>query len=384
MDKNNITILRLFGDCEFYYNLIKGFTQIKNYNITGLLSPFILSECTVFVHEALSYLNMEKVVSKDTSKLFKDSYHVIRNRIHYFPSKPFDFSFEKENSENMIRKIQSHFLTRPVDNLYSLRYDLSYGKIENKIYFSNIDIYSLLNGTNIEKNGNIIGDALKQYCKDLSSIISSIRQGIVDSSSNFTIKLNDLCLNTTDFNIEYFDGKFDIATKSLGFSEYITLIALRFLNNIGSLIYVVNKLFDLQWIDTYYLYFFTRLIAIRFDEISDAIYRIENDFPPDISGDFITLLKSKNIYPFPDDLRSSARKLRNSIHYNPLSEIWDIDFGKSFYWHDNFLKQASSSLFSLKIWNDDYIMFKNKMLSHLESFHELLANMFDYELKKII
>ena len=180
-------------------------------------------------------------------------------------------------------------------------------------------------------------------------------------------------MDFTDQNIELSNGKFDTAVENSGYSNYFTAILLRLLNDLGSLLYCVKTLFLDDWINTYHLYFFTRLIAVRFDEISDAIYIIDKNFPCEESTVFIELLKTNNIYPLPEDIRVIARKLRNSIHYNSQNEIWDIDLSKSFYWHFNFLKQASVGNSYFSDWPDDFIVLKDKMLACLGGLHALLS-----------
>lgn len=382
IDKNNMTSMKLLWDCEFYYKLITGFIEANDNRTSTLLSAIILRECTVFIQEMSLYLPIiEEAILSDCSNLFKNSYQIIRNRVHYFTSQPFDYLTEKSNAENMIRKIQKHSLTRPVDDMSAFRYDLSYIKVENMLCFSNIDVAILFEGTSIENKGNIIGHALKQYSTDLARIISSMKQGIANTDLKYIIKLEDLIPNNEEFTVEFFDGKFDVAVEKQGFTEFLTIISLRILSDIGSLQYMVSKLFDAEWRDSYHLYFFTRLIAIRFDEISDAIYKIDTDFPEGEAVEFISSLKSRNIYPFPEDIRLIAKKMRNSIHYNSSNEIWNIDLEKQFYWYDNFLKQASTKNTNLTVWPDDYMLLKDKMLAHLDLLHKWFSEVFDYELK---
>lgn len=384
MDKDNVTNIKLIWDCEFYYNLLTGFIKTNDNKISTLLSSIILRECTVFVMETMSYVpDIEEAVLNDISKLFRDSYPIIRDRIHYFTSQPFDYIVEKTIAENAIQKVQEYFLTRPVDDISAFRYDISYLKFEDKIYLSSIDISLLLEGTLIENNGQIIGPALEKYSSDLASIISSLKNGFSNAKLKDIIKLENLIPNKINFDIEFFNGKFDTAVERSRESRHLTVILLRFISDIGSLKYLVNKLFKPEWEETYYLYFFTRLIAIRFDEISDAIYEIENNFPKNETDNFISVLREKNIYPFPKDLRLIAKKLRNSIHYNSSSEIWNIDFSKTFYWYDNFLKQASTNIFKFTSWPNDYLVIKDRMLAHLELLHVWLTDMFDCGLKNI-
>lgn len=78
-----------------------------------------------------------------------------------------------------------------------------------------------------------------------------------------------------------------------------------------------------------------------------------------------------------------AKKLRNSIHYNSSNEIWNVDFSRSFYWHDNFLKQASTKTYRLTQWPSDYIVIKNDMIEHLRLLHEYLSELFDFKLKAV-
>jgi len=383
IDKSSVTIFKLIWDCEFYYRLLISISKIKDNGISTLLSSIILREFTVFIQEMSKYApDIEKAILEDTSKVFKDSYQSIRDRIHYFTSQPFDYLAEKSNAENIIQNLQAHHLTRPIDSLSAFRYDLSYIKVGNMVYFSSLDVNMLACGTPLEKDGRIIGDVLKQYSTDLSSIIANIKRGFTVSEIDGLINLGDLCLNGAASNIEFYDGKFDVAVSRSGFPEYLTAISLRILSDVGSLRYMVEELFADEWVNTYHLYFFTRLIAIRFDEISDAIYVIDKDFPGDESNAFIELLKTNGIYPFPDDIRLIAKKLRNSIHYNPSGEIWSIDFNKSFYWHQNFLKQASTKSSLLANWPDDYLILKDKMLAHLELLHKLLSEIYDFQLKQ--
>jgi hypothetical protein len=381
LDKTNATNIRLLWDCEFYYNLLLGVIKINNNSIIALIASAVIRECTVFVKEMAMYNpKIGEAISSSSSQLFKKTYPLVRDRIHYFTSNPVDYLKEKSDFENTIHQIQSFFLTRPMDDLYSWRYDLSYLKVKNTIYTSSIDMYFLFRGTDIQKSGNIFGPAIKQYSADLASMISSSRHGFTDSGLGDLIHLPDLCVGAEDSDIGFFDGKFDLAVKRSGFSEHLTVVLLRILSDIGSLRYIVENLFT-RWSDTYYLYFFTRWIAIRFDEISDAMYRIEKHFPADESAKFINFVKSEALYPFPENFRLIAKRLRNSIHYNAHSEIWDIDFGKSFFWHNNFLKQACTNKTALSSWPKDYHFIKNEMMTHLSSFHECLAEIFDYDLK---
>ena len=382
IDKSFITTSRLLWDCEFHYKLLSSIIKISDSKVSALLSSIILRECTVFVQEMSKYIpSMEEIILTDTSKVFSDSYRLIRDKIHYFSSQPFCYSTEEAIAKSVARRMQLYYLTRPIDDMSVFRYDLSYVKVDDVIYSSSMDIHMLIDGTPIEKNGKILPDVLRQYCKDLASLISSVRQGFVGTNLDEMIHLDDFCLSSERTNVELFDGKLDVAVRKSGFSEYLTILSLRFLSDLGSLIYMIKKLFTDDWINSHYLYFLARLIAIRFDEISDAVYRIDKDFPNDEAIDFINLLKANDIYPFPEDLRLVAKRLRNSIHYNSSSEIWSLNFNKSFYWHENFLKQARTKSSSFTNWPDDYLILKDQMLTHLELLHNLLSSIFDYKLK---
>ena len=380
LDKNNTTILRMVWDCEFYYELLISITKVETPKVMAFLSSLLLRELTVFVQEMFRFVpQVEKAFLESSSKLFQKTYPIIRDRIHYFTSQPFDYENEKLMAESMLERVQSSFLTRPKDDTYQMRYDLLYLKVENVLCACSIDLYSLVNGTDIEKNGKVINEVVKQYVIDLSSVISNVRRGFSSRKLSKIFSLSSLCIENIT-SIELYNGKFDVAVSKSGFSDYLTIILLRLFSDIGSLLYFIKKLFVSDWENTYYLYFFTKLIAIRFDEISDAIYKIETEFPTDESSAFMELVKSQNIYPFPEDLRLVAKRLRNSIHYNPRNEIWNIDLSKTFYWYDNFLKQASTKDLPLKNWPNDYFVLKDRMLTHLELLHTQLATVFDHEL----
>ena len=256
IDKKNVTSIKIMWDCEFYHQLIKGFLKIKDNRVGTLLASIMLRECTVFVMEMASYFPViEDVISSDCSNLFRDTYTLIRNRIHYFTSQPFDYTSEKSSAENTISDIQNRYLTRPVDDISVFRYDLSYIKVEDVLFLSSIDIAILFEGTAIEQKGCIIGHALKQYSADLAGIISVVKQAISNSELEQIVRLEELMPHHNANNIEFFDGKFDIAVNRLGNSKFLTIISLRMLSDIGSLLYIVKKLFDVNWSSSYHLYF---------------------------------------------------------------------------------------------------------------------------------
>jgi len=330
LDKTNTTNIKLVWDCEFYYRVLDAYTKANNPAVFSLLASTITRECTVFVLEMAKYLpDIESAISESSSSLFEDAYKIIRNRIHYFTSKPFNYLSEKSSTESLVYEIQKHHMTRPKDDISFLRYDLSYIKSDEMLYCSSYDVNALIYGTQIWKNGAVIPNAIKQYCFDLASIISSVRQGFNSSDISQIMRLNELKINTKNININFYDGKFDLAVERTGFSVLLTAISLRIISDIGSVLYLVQKLFINDWDNTYYLYFFTRLIAIRFDEISDAIYAVDKHFPKEESKSLLEMLKSNNIYPFPEYLRLVAKKLRNTIHYNSSNEIWSIEMGNA-------------------------------------------------------
>ena len=381
LDKRNTTNCRLMWDCEFYFRLIKGFIGFNNGIISAMLSSVVVRECTVFVQEAIDFeQNLKTATEESTSKLFKKSFPVLRDKTHYFTSQPFSYYAEKETYETIINGIQQSFFTRPKDDMYHSRNDLSYVKSNGLIYCSSIDMYALTHGTAIEKNGEVFGEAIMQYCKDLASIISGIQKGFSKTGESIMIQLQDLSPKQ-NLDVSFYDGKFDVAVESIECSEFITALALRMLNDIGTLRFVVDTGFDDNWSDTNVLYFIVRLIAIRFDEISDAIYKISTEFPEEESKQFVKLLTDAGVLPFPENIRQAAKRLRNSIHYNSDSEIWSIDFSKPFYWYNCFLKQASVKSYPVEKWPDGYIELKNEMMEHLDKLHKLLSSIFDCELK---
>jgi len=380
VDKANTTSFRLLWDSEFYYQLLKGLIALNDTAAWTLLSSFAIRACTVFVHEMTNYEpHIGEAVLNSSTKLFKDSYPIIRDRIHYFSSHPFNYESEKADSITIVGDMQKSFITKPKDAIYHLRHDLSYIKHGDEICCSSMDINALTYGTPLWKNGQVIGKAIEQYSADLSSIISSVRAGFVSTGMGKIIFLDEL-LPTQIVRPVFFDGKFDIAVEKSEFTEYVTALSLRMLSDVGSLLFFVDAAFTNKWNESNWLYFVVRLIAIRYDEISDAIYKIATEFPHDESALFIKLLTRNGIYPFPRNIRQVAKRLRNSIHYNSDSEIWSVDLSKSFYWHDCFLKQASVTSMKFEKWPTDYIMLKNAMMSHLNKLHELLSNIFDCEL----
>jgi hypothetical protein len=382
LDKRNTTNCRLMWDCEFYLRLIKGLIGFNNSVVSAMLSSVVTRECTVFIKEAMSFeKSLEKAVRKGSSKLFKSSFPIIRDKIHYFPSQPFSYEVEKGIYATVVGEIQQRFRTRPKDDMYHLKNDLSYVKSNGLIYCSSIDMYALTFGTAIMKDGSIHGRANKQYSQDLSSLISSIQKGFSSTDAGKIIHLQDLSPKH-NLDVVFYNGKFDVAVDAIGCSDFITTLALRLLNDTGTIRFIAETGFNDNWSDTNMLYFIVRLIAIRFDEISDALYRIENDFPNEEASAFIKLLKDNDILPFPDKIREVAKRLRNSIHYNHQNEIWSIDLSKTFYWYECFLKQASTRKYTFNVWPDDFISLKNEMIKYLNKLQELLSSIFDYKLEE--
>jgi hypothetical protein len=361
--------------------MIKALIGFNNPIISSLLSTVVIRECTVFVKEMIDFeQNLKSAVEDSTSKLFQNSFPVIRDKIHYFPSQPFSYDTEKETYANIIDGIQQHFLTRPKDDIYHLRNDLSYIKSNGLIYCSSVDMYALTHGTSIVKDGEVHGRAIMQFCQDLASIISNVQRGFSATEVSKLISLHDLSPKH-DLDFVFYNGKFDMAVETIKCSEFITALALRMLNDIGTIRFIVEKGFNDNWSNTNMLYFIVRLIAIRFDEISDALYKIENDFPNEETSKFINLLKNNEVLPFPENIRKVAKRLRNSIHYNAQSEIWTVDLSKPFYWYECFLKQANTKNRTFNVYPDDFITLKNEMMEHLNKLHQLLSNTFDYKLK---
>jgi len=179
MEKAHITNLRLMLDCEFYFRLVEAFSKVKDARIASFLSTLIIRECTVFIYAMFEHSpDISKEVLESSSKLFKESYETIRHKLHYFKnskSNPFDYLSEKSNKENVLDGIQKHYLTRPIDDMYCLRHDVTNIKVDNTLYGSSIDLDILTYGTPIWKSGRIIKEAVGQYCVDLARIISSVR-----------------------------------------------------------------------------------------------------------------------------------------------------------------------------------------------------------------
>lgn len=381
LDKRNTTNCRVMWDCEFYLQMIKMLIGFNNPAISSLLSTVITRECTVFVKEIIDFeQSLKSAVENSTSQLFQNSFPLIREKIHYFPSQPFNYDAEKEIYANIINGMQQYFLTRPKDDMYHLRNDLSYIKSNGLIYCSSIDMYALTYGTPIMKDGEVHGRAIMQYCQDLSSVISNVQRGFSATEASELIHLHNLSPKH-NLNFDFYNGKFDMAVEAIKCSEFITTLALRMLNDIGTIRFIVEKGLTDNWSNTNMLYFIVRLIAIRFDEISDALYKIENDFPNKETSSFINLLKNNEILPFPEDTRKVAKKLRNSIHYNAQNEIWTVDLSKPFYWYECFLKQVNTKTRVFNTYPDDFIIFKNEMMEHLNKLHRLLSSTFDYKLE---
>lgn len=203
--------------------------------------------------------------------------------------------------------------------------------------------WDILHTTDMIKNGKFLSGRIQQYSKELASTLNSLRIPIEEKICEIlSVVPGPLKVKSLHEDIIlHEDVKVDDILKKSPYSLEITYSLLMIVHEIGSLRFLLEYVLDNTiWLksDDIWMYFITKQVATRFDEIYDAIKFIEMHFPKADSAQLIADLTNAGLYPIDNDIYNFSHNLRNTLHYNTNS--WAIDLSKPFYLQDCFVRQA--------------------------------------------
>jgi hypothetical protein len=173
----------------------------------------------------------------------------------------------------------------------------------------------------------------------------------------------------------YEDIKLSQIEKQTGFPIELTYTLLLIADEIGQTLFFVNHLVDkdLAFRDGPTLFFLTRLMAIRYDEIFDTLWKFRNrrDYDNSSTDLFESQLNQLEIVPQNKKLRDFGKALRNSIHYERTPWALDVQDSRIDY------VTAFLRIVDGVNWPIDYIISFHDMESQLEKLYYYLIGFFD-------
>ncbi len=165
------------------------------------------------------------------------------------------------------------------------------------------------------------------------------------------------------FQIYQQTTKFDKMVRKSKYNKYTVFIFMLIVEEIYSAKVYFEYIFDMDSTikDSYLLFFFSQYIAIKYDQIRDALELLVRDGNK-FGVDYIRLKKEvEKLNIFSEDVKLFVGKLRNSHHCTEFSK-YILNGGQNFI----NLTELYLSIAQLEKWPDDYIIMLNKMRYELD------------------
>lgn len=178
----------------------------------------------------------------------------------------------------------------------------------------------LLDRTSMVDQDGPIGTKVKEHNALTAATIKEITETLnLETADKFKVSLNLPFLQFDEKCVYHEDVKLSQLELQTGFPLELTYTLLLIADEIGSFLFFINYIIDKvdAFSDDNTLFFLTRMIAIRYDEAFDTLWKFRNreDYKSSITKRFDNELQIRNIVPQDESLRSFAKNLRNSIHY---------------------------------------------------------------------
>jgi len=318
----------LIFDANCYYELVLWIVKLHQNQpkLSSVLSPYFSRDLSVFLHEsfALTKQSSPESIEDVTMQEFYRDLEVMRNNVHQLVTRDKKFANESERIVASTEMLQSVFKTNSngLQSIFAKDIGLTKARVSgNELWVaSTLFPWFLLDRTSMVDQDGPIGTKVIAHSALTSGTIKAITETFnAKTADAFKVSLH-LPLHRFDENcIFHEDIKLSQLEKQTEFPLELTYTLLLIADEIGSFLFLINYIIDKQgaFTDDSTLFFLTRMIAIRYDEVFDTLWKFRNreDYKSSITKSFDAELQRLNIIPQNESLRSFASNLRNSIHY---------------------------------------------------------------------
>jgi hypothetical protein len=371
-------------DANCNLSFIKWMIELHNKypDISPILSPYFTRDISVFLFEAFKLLEKDAADSAADESLaeFRSNLRIMRNNMHQLVTRDKEFKDESERINTSTEQLRSLFKTSNSGavSLFSHDIGLARAKIPEESYWitSTLFAWFLLDRTTMINQDGPIGEKIQEHSAIITQFIGGLSEALNLQTGNMLETSLVLPFNGDQMpTIFHEDIKLSQIEKRTGFPIELTYTLLVIADEIGQTLFFVNYLIDKEaaFQDDHTLFYLTRLMAIRYDEIFDTLWKFRNrsDYKSTSTELFDLQLTQLGIVPQKQDLRDFGKALRNSIHYERTP--WPLDNDGS---------QAGYVNVFLKItdgvnWPTDYIIPFLDMENQLEKLYYYLIGFFD-------
>lgn len=321
---SGLHLLQFEAVCHFNLTkyLIKIFkTDISQprYGCESGLNAFIAMgyqlDASVFLYETVKHFAL---FSPEESKVFIEQplytdLEVVRNNIHtYFKNG----GFAKKANIITENQLKEYNLDKP-DLFQMLRSDISLVfQIENNIRHLIGTDYFIYHCIYESENKKWAGTDYRDYAAFLSASI----KGIASTVDETPYQLSSLNLLEQMPTVELFDFKSADLESCSAVARTSTFRLILMLYQISYILILAEKIFDYTTInrDDLWTCFFTKLLAIKYDESFDNLQSLLRYSEKDDKQRLIEYCKNEELMIENLIAREFAQKLRNTIHYQQL------------------------------------------------------------------
>lgn len=314
------------ANCYFDYILWQVKLHQRQPNVSAVLSPYFSRDVSVFLYETFALTKQSSTIplGDETLREFYKNLAVMRNSVHQLVTRDKDFVDESGRIANSTGLLQSVFKTNTggLISLFAKDIGLTKARIsENDLWISStLFPWFLLDRTSLVDHNGLVRSKIIKHNALISSTIKSIVEKLnLETADAFKVSLQLPLLTFDEKAIFHEDIKLSQLEKQTGFPLELTYTLLLIADEIGAFLFLINYIIDKHsaFVDNNTLFFLTRMISIRYDEVFDTLWKFRNraDYKSNITERFDAELQKRNIIPQEKALRTFARNLRNSIHY---------------------------------------------------------------------
>lgn len=337
-EKYNLTYwVYLYFDILCYLNFVNSYNDFVNQHnmrklryqaLTMIVKPIIVRDIAIPVCEF--YKNFKgfapeeysKMLESDENKQFIEFTKTIRNNMKYLPKK-------KKSDITRINNILEETSKLVKEDSYDGKQTLDYfsGRYfgKHRLYGSTLitnshifrEVISKYTNEEINKFENSIPENLKAIKNALEQsfpLLKAIPLSIPNNSSKNRFTVMHLTRNIDDMVV------------ASGFEKEIIYLLLVAIQEINTVDICMDCVFDEDQIkdNTILLFFFTKWIAIKLDEIIDMFDAIiEHGNKYNLNADLFRERLIAEVGGF-EDLKETVKNLRNSLHYENASKLMPL------------------------------------------------------------
>lgn len=371
-------------DANCYFDYVKWLVALYKTapSLCAVVSPYFSRDMAVFLYEAFALVGKDGIISNgdETMHDFYVDLEIMRNNIHQLVTRDKKFADESERITVSTEQLQSVFKTN-ADGLVSL-FAKDIGLTRAKTAEGDLWIAStlfpwfLLDRTSMVDKDGPIGEKVKAHSTLMSATIKAIVEKLNEHTDDaFVASLSLPLRNINESALYHEDITLSKIEKKTGFPLELTYTLLLIADEIGEHLFLTNYVLDksLAFQDDVTLFFLTKLLAIRYDEVFDTLWKFRNrsDYKSDATDRLDIELHQRGVLPQKETLRDFAKALRNSIHYKDTPWCPTVSNGKIDY------IPAFLHLISGGDWPSTYLVYYSDMESQLRSLYTYLMEFFD-------